>query len=164
MLSNTKIKQAKSRTKQYKLYDARGLFIIVTPKGGRWWRFKYLFGGKQKTISLGVYPAVSLSQARARRDEARQKLATGIDPSATRKSKKSDIFEAVTREWHRLHTPTWNVDHAKWILHRLERDAVKAAYNYAEYLPERKKMMQEWADYLDKLKAGAGTIPIHRSA
>jgi len=122
MLSNTKIKQAKQRDKQYKIYDAKGLFIIVTPKGGKWWRFKYTLGEKEKTISLGTYPEVSLKQARERRDDARQGLSVGIDPSAARATATANSFEAVTHEWHTKRKHTWTPKHAEWILRRLERD------------------------------------------
>ena len=123
MLSDTKIRQAKPRDKQYKIYDAKGLFIIVTPKGGKWWRFRYTFGGKAKTISLGTYPDVSLKVARELRDEKRQLLSAGVDPSVAGAAAKMDTFEAVAREWHAKREHTWKSDHAKWILHRLEQDA-----------------------------------------
>jgi len=70
-LTDTAIKKAKPEAKQRKLYDERGLFLLISPKGGKWWRFKYLFGGKEKLLSLGTYPDVSLKDARERRDEAR---------------------------------------------------------------------------------------------
>jgi len=123
MLSDTKIRQAKPRDKQYKIYDAKGLFIIVTPKGGKWWRFKYTVGGKAKTISLGTYPDVTLKLARERRDGKRQLLSGDVDPSAARAAAKTDTFEAVAQEWHAKHEHTWKPEHAKWILHRLEQDA-----------------------------------------
>ena len=71
----------------YKLYDSEGLYLQVTPTGGKWWRLKYRFGGKEKLLSLGTYPEVSLSEARDRRASARTLLAkeTPIDPSENRK-------------------------------------------------------------------------------
>ncbi len=83
-LTDTAIKKAKQR----KLYDERGLFLLISPKGGKWWRFKYLFDGKEKLLSLGTYPDVSLKEARDRRDKARKQVAAGIDPGEHRKARK----------------------------------------------------------------------------
>jgi integrase len=102
MLTETRIRAAKPRDKAYKLFDERGLYLLVSPDGGRWWRFRYALQGREKGISLGVYPDVPLKSARERRDEARRLVADGIDPSARRKAEKSalaDTFEAVAREW-----------------------------------------------------------------
>lgn len=74
-LSDTAIKNARGRDKPFKLYDAGGLYLIVTPAGGRWWRFKYRMDGKEKLLSFGTYPDVGLKEARARREEARKLLA-----------------------------------------------------------------------------------------
>src|SRR3981081_596385 len=101
MLTDKAIKGAKRREKPYKLFDERALFMLVPPKGARWWRLKFRVEGKEKLLSLGVYPAVSLKQARERRDQARRDLANGIDPSAKRRSEKDsagDSFEAIARE------------------------------------------------------------------
>ena len=108
----------------YKLGDAGGLFLLVTPAGGKWWRLKYRFGGKAKLLSLGVYPEVGLKQARAKRDEARKQLAAGIDPSVARKAAKAarggeDSLEAVAREWHAKYAPRWAPGHAEKIIGRL---------------------------------------------
>lgn len=106
MLTETRIKAARPRTKPYKLTDERGLCLVVTPAGGRWWRLRYRYGGKERMLSLGVYPDVSLKRARENRDEARSVLADGVDPSAKRKAEKAaraDTFEAIAREWLALH-------------------------------------------------------------
>ncbi|MCA1851846.1 MAG: tyrosine-type recombinase/integrase [Beggiatoa sp.] len=95
------------------------------PSGGKWWRLKYRFGGKEKLLSLGVYPQVSLKEAHARRDAARSLIARGIDPSAARKAEKvaqADSFEAVAREWFAKHAPRWAPGHADMFIRRLERD------------------------------------------
>src|SRR5689334_821948 len=84
-LTSLAVTKAKPREKQYKLADERGLYLLVTPSGGRYWRLDYSFGGKRKTLSLGVFPDVSLAKARDRRDRPRELLADGIDPSAHRK-------------------------------------------------------------------------------
>lgn len=85
-LSDTAIKNARGRDKPFKLYDAGGLYLIVTPAGGRWWRFKYRMDGKEKLLSFGTYPDVGLKEARARREEARKLLAEGIDPAGHKKA------------------------------------------------------------------------------
>jgi integrase len=102
MLTDTKIRSARPHNKLYKLYDTGGLYMEVTPTGSRRWRLKYRLHGREKGLSLGIYPHVSLSLARQRRDDAKRLLATGGDPSEKRKAEKlaqSDTFEAVAREW-----------------------------------------------------------------
>jgi integrase len=126
-LTDPAIRNAKPRERPYKLGDAGGLFLLVTPAGAKWWRLKYRFGGKAKLLSLGVYPQVSLKEARAKRDEARKQLAAVVDPSAARKAAKAarggeDSFEAVVREWHGKHAPRWAPGHAGKIIGRFERD------------------------------------------
>jgi integrase len=128
-LTDTAIKKAKPEAKQRKLYDERGLFLLISPKGGKWWRFKYQFDGKEKLLSLGTYPDTSLKDARERRDEARKQVAAGIDPGEHRKAAKSaqyakqaNSFEVVAREWHAKHSPNWAPSHGDRIIRRLERD------------------------------------------
>jgi integrase len=129
MLSDTQIRQAKATGKTYRLYDAKNLYLEVSPPGGKLWRFKYHFGGKEKRISLGKYPDVPLAMARGRRDEARRLLADGIDPSAQRQAKKAadelrsaNSFEVVAREWYIRYSPNWAASHAKTVIRRLEKD------------------------------------------
>jgi len=88
-LTDTAIRRAATGKKPYKLYDSGGLFMIVSPSGGKWWRLKYRYQGKEKLLSLGLYPAVSLADARMRRDAERKKLADNIDPSINRKAAKA---------------------------------------------------------------------------
>ncbi len=128
-LTNTAIHNAKPSGKAKKLFDGGGLYLEVAPAGGKWWRLKYRFGGKEKRLSLGVYPDVSLKQARRRREEARQLLARKIDPSEHRRAQKTareerstNSFEAVAREWFIKHSSNWAASHASRILSRLERD------------------------------------------
>jgi integrase len=84
LLSDPAIRNAKPQAKPVKLFDSGGLFLLVTPNGGKWWRLKYRFGGKEKLLSLGTYPQISLKEARNKRDEDKKKLANGVDPSAAR--------------------------------------------------------------------------------
>lgn len=128
-LSDIKIKHAKPRDKPYRMADGRGLYLEIAPAGGKWWRIKYRFNGKEKRVSLGVYPDVTLADARLRCDEARKLLANEIDPSEHRKQKKSmkaeresNSFEAVAREWFTKFSRTWEPSHASKIIRRLERD------------------------------------------
>ena len=85
-LTDRAIKNAKPDKKPQRLFDGGGLYLEIAPAGGRWWRFKYRFGGKEKRLSLGVYPDVSLADARGRREAARKLLAAKIDPSEQRKA------------------------------------------------------------------------------
>ena len=80
-LTNLKVDKAKPKEKQYKLADERGMYLLIHPKGGKWWRLDYRFQGKRKTLSLGTVPEVSLKEARKKRDEARSILEGGVDPS-----------------------------------------------------------------------------------
>ena len=101
-LSDTRIRTAKARERPYKLFDERGLFLLVTPAGGRLWRLRYRMAGVEKLLALGVYPDVPLKRAREKRDEARRLIADGIDPNAQRKAERgaqAQTFEAVAAEW-----------------------------------------------------------------
>jgi hypothetical protein len=88
-LTNTTILNAKPDEKTRRLHDERGLYLEISPSGGKWWRLKYRFDGKEKRLSLGVYPDISLKDARERRDEARKLVANGIDPSENRKAQRT---------------------------------------------------------------------------
>ncbi len=127
----TEVEKAKPEAKPKKLYDGGGLFLLIASNGGKWWRFKYSFAGKCKTISFGTYPEISLADARQRREEARKLLVNGVDPSVNRKAVKSakeellaNSFEAVAREWHKhmVGKKEWTEEHAKTIMNRLEQD------------------------------------------
>ena len=105
-LSDTKIKAIKSTDKPFKLADERGLFLLVQPAGGKLWRLKYRIDGKEKLLSFGTYPDVSLAGAREKREQARKLIAAGGDPSELRKANKAgrsdnaaNSFEVITRIW-----------------------------------------------------------------
>jgi integrase len=125
-LTDTAVRNAKPADKARKLFDERGLYLEVSPKGGKWWRFKYRIGGKEKRLSLGVYPDIGLKDARERRDEARRQVANGIDPSAIRKAEKAskaDTFEILAREWHtKRFAPEVTEQYALQVLRRFEGD------------------------------------------
>ena len=124
-LTNTAIRNAKPRVKRYRLFDSQGLYIEVAPSGGKWWRLKYRILGREKRLSLGVYPEVSLKDAREKRDQARRSLSEGADPIEARKLQSiadGTSFEAVAREWFIKFAPGWSAGHANRILRRLEND------------------------------------------
>lgn len=128
-LTDPDINNATPADKARRLFDGGGLYLEVAPSGGKWWRLKYRFAGKEKRISLGVYPKVSLTEARARRDAAKQQLGNGIDPSAARKAQKAlreatgaTSFEAVAREWFGKLGPKWSRAHAVRVISGLQRD------------------------------------------
>lgn len=128
MLQDVKLRNAKPKERAYKLHDTRGLFIIVSPSGGKWWRWRYRWAGREKLISLGIYPETSLAQAREKRDGARKLLASGIDPSAERQAQKAaqkadqDTFEVLGREWYEKFRSNWVEEHSATVIHRLEAD------------------------------------------
>jgi integrase len=104
-LTETRIRAVKPAEKAYKLFDERGLFMLVTPSGGRLWRLRYRHGGVEKLLTLGAYPDVSLKRAREKRDDARKLLADGVDPNDKKRADKEqqvNTFEAVAREWLEL--------------------------------------------------------------
>lgn len=129
-LTDVEIRSAVAREKQYRLADGAGMYLEVRTNGGRYWRLKYRFAGKEKALTLGAYPAVSLKEARIKRDEAKRQIADGIDPSlakqAAKRSKRlnaENSFEAIAREWQMKYAPTWSEGHGARILRRLEVDA-----------------------------------------
>lgn len=128
-LSNTQIQKANPRTKNYRLYDEKGLYVEVTPAGGKLWRLKYRFGKKEKRLALGAYPAVGLKAAREARDSARSLLANQVDPGEHKKIQRTaqvthteDTFETIAREWHTGKSRAWSAIHAKNVMDRLQRD------------------------------------------
>lgn len=123
MLTDAAVKSAKPGTKTKRLFDTLGLYLEVSPAGGKWWRLKYRVDGKEKRLSLGVYPEVGLKEARERRDKARGKLRDGIDPAGERKAKRTaddGTFKAVALEWHGRQT--WGAKYEAITKRRLERD------------------------------------------
>jgi len=155
-LTVTAINAAKARDKAYKLADSLGLYLLVAPSGGRLWRMNYRFLGRQKTLSFGNYPDVSLAKAREKRSEAREALADGRDPAEVRKekvreqrAKAEETFRAIADEWFsRLalegRAPK-TLQKMRWLLAR------------GTHWDERVKMMRHWSNYLDSLQIG-GTI------
>lgn len=132
-LTDTACRNAKPKDKPYKLADSAGLHLLVKPNGGRYWRLKYYFLGKEKLLSLGTYPEVSLADARDKREQARKLLTNDIDPAQAKRTAKlaklinnENTFEAIAREWHSNKISSWTPRHGANILHRLEMDVFPA--------------------------------------
>lgn len=126
-LTDTKLRATKPKAKAYRLADAGGLYLEVSPAGGRYWRWKYRIGGKEKRLALGVYPEVTLAEARASRDAARKELAAGTDPGQARKEAKrktsaalENSFEKVARDWHAKQARAWSTGHAEKVMEQME--------------------------------------------
>jgi integrase len=128
-LTDTAIRQAKPAEKPQRLFDGGGLYLEVAPAGGKWWRLKYRFGGKEKRLSLGTYPGVSLAAARRAALDAKQTLSTGLDPSVARKLDKlrashpeGETFKVIALEWHSKKLDDWSTTHFDRTLSMMERD------------------------------------------
>lgn len=125
-LSDTSARNAKPLDKPYKLSDGGGLFLLVNPSGSKYWRLKYRINGKEKLLSLGVYPQVSLKAAREKRDEIKAFIAQGIDPSIERKRSvydgEQETFEKVARQWWKQWRGARTERHAYYVMQRLEAD------------------------------------------
>lgn len=123
------IRRAKPEAKAYTLGDGQGLSLLVEPNGSKSWRFRYRYAGKPKMISLGVYPTITLAEARSRRDEARKIVAEGKNPSEVRKEQKlalriqsENAFEKITREWHQMKSAKWSAGYASDIIEAFQND------------------------------------------
>ena len=123
------VKDAKPKEKRYRLYDTNGLYLEITPKGGKLWRLKYRYAGKEKLLSLGTFPNISLKEARSLKDDAKKHLSNDIDPSELKKEIKQNkladaknSFEMVSREWIIKHKNKWSDSNTKIVTRRFERD------------------------------------------
>jgi len=125
-LSEVVVRQAKGKEKAYKLSDGGGLFILVNPNSSKYWRLKYRFQGKEKSLALGVYPAVSMATARKDAVEAKSLIRNNIDPSVRRKQDKqlkvANTFSNIASEWHEKQKGSWSKDHAERVLRTLKKD------------------------------------------
>lgn len=127
-LSDAKVRNAKPKNRPYKIADGEGLFLVIMPSGSKYWRLRYFIAGKEKLLALGVYPEISLGDARDRRAQARKLLAAGKDPSEAKQDVKrlnalrsANAFETVAREWYEKRTHEWAPQSAKTMLARLEQ-------------------------------------------
>jgi integrase len=172
-LTDRAVQNAKPKASPYKLADGRGMYLLVKTDGGKYWRLKYRHAGKEKLLSLGVYPDVALKIARKKRDEAREHVAAGADPSALRKDEKrqqrslaANTFEALAREWYAKQIPKWSDVHADAVLSRLERqlfpslgDKPIASIDAATVLETLQKIERRGAlEVLSKCRIVAGQV------
>lgn len=125
-LSDAKVKNAKVGAKPTKLADGDGMYLLVTPAGGKCWRLKYRWNGREKTLAFGTYPAVSLTDAREKKVAAKKLLANGVDPGLDKMLKKvtaattaGNTFSFVALEWHGEFKSTWEPEHADRLLARM---------------------------------------------
>jgi integrase len=128
-LSDPACKNAKPKDKAYKLADEKGMFLLINPNGSKYFRLKYRFNGKEKTLALGVYPETSLKTAREDRDKARKQIIDGIDPNENKKAVKqskaesaANSFEVIAREWYERNMGDKSTDHKKRVTGLFERD------------------------------------------
>lgn len=138
-LTELEVKKAKASDKPQKLADGGGMYLLIQKSGSKCWRVDYRFAGKRKTLAIGVYPDITLSQARERREEARKLLANGGDPSAIKKAAKqviqkslqatSNSFASLAAEFHKVKSPMWTPGHAKQWMGNLERYALPVIGN-----------------------------------
>lgn len=136
MLTNTEIKNAKAKEKPYKMADSQGLYLLVRPNGSKHWHLKYRVGGKERKLSFGAYPEVSLADARQAKDAARAELRSGIDPSLTQKQRRAaavnddGLFRRVAEQWIEHTAPTWrSAKHHSDVVGSLERYVYPAIGN-----------------------------------
>jgi integrase len=161
MLNDTKVRTVKSRVKAFKLSDERGLFLLVTPAGGRLWRLKYRVQGREKLISLGAYPDVTLKRAREKRDAARKLLADGVDPSVQRQAERAALaqsFEGVGKEWLELQTKSLAPETISILSSRLD----SALYPYIGSRPIAAITAQEVLSALRRIEARGRHETAHR--
>ncbi|PLY35802.1 integrase [Pectobacterium carotovorum] len=128
-LNARQVETAKPKEKPYKMADGGGLYLLVKTNGSRYWRLKYRIDGKEKLLALGVYPDVSLADARAKRDEARKGIAGGIDPLEAKKEQKvereaqvKNTFQEIALEWHNMKVKKWSAGYASDILEAFNKD------------------------------------------
>jgi integrase len=128
-LTHTQIKNAQARAKQYKLFDGGGLYLLCRPNGGKLWQMKYRVDGREKTLSIGAFPTITLADARERREAAKRALAQGLDPSAEKQRAKAErrtananTFGVIAREWHAQRAERWDAPYAAAVMRRMELD------------------------------------------
>ncbi len=164
-LTDTTIRTAKAKDKDYKLVDEKGMYLLITKAGQKYFRFNYRFTGKQKTLALGVYPETTLKEARERRDHARKIIQNGIDPSAVKKANKMNLiteannsFKSVAVEWFEKFKPSWSKDHAqrKWMF--LEKDIFPILGD----APIKNITPGEFLSVLEKIQARGAIETAHR--
>lgn len=165
-LKALQVKEAKPREKPYKLADGKGLYLLVKPNGGKYWRLKYRFGGKEKVLALGVYPDSTLTKARADCEDARRVLASDIDPGLQRRINKltrhqaaANTFEAVAKEWFSQKMGNKSFSHSDRTRRLLENDL----YPYLGHRPINDIAPPELLAVLRKVEARGAVDMAHRA-
>ena len=127
-MTNVKIKGAQPKDKPYKLNDGKGLFLLVHPNGSKYWRMKYHFQGKEKLYSIGVYPTVSLADARKNCLEAKEQLAQGINPTQVKQQTKNsselttNTFQQIAEKWIGIKSKTWSENYTKKLVQSFKKN------------------------------------------
>ena len=132
MLTAAQVKNTKADTKRIKLSDGRGLLLVVSPCGGKWWRYRYKQDGKERLMSLGAYPTMSLSQARTARDEAATLRARGVDPLAEKQEARAqakgetlgDTVEKLARDWFAAASTNWTENNSERVWGRVQQNVL----------------------------------------
>jgi hypothetical protein len=165
-LTEIKIKNTKPADKQYKLTDSEGMYLLIHPNGGKYWRLKYQFNGKEKTLAFGTYPDISLSEAREKRREAKKQLQQGLDPSHEKKLKKltqridsENNFESIAREWHKKKSGNLTTRHSKYVIRRLEVDI----FPFIGFRPISKITAPELLSVVQKIEKRGAIDIAHRA-
>lgn len=128
-LTALEVSKSKATDKPQRLADGGNMYLLIQPNGAKYWRLDYRLAGKRKTLAIGVYPDMSLSDAREQREQARKLIANGVDPVAVKQAQKASTienvdnsFEVIAREWFVRHAPNWKENHSSKIIARLEKD------------------------------------------
>jgi len=165
-LTDTKIRSLKGREKQYKVSDGRGLFLVITPTSSKYWRFRYRFVNREKSLAIGIYPDVSLAEARNKAHEARKMLANDIDPGADKQNKKrarklaaANTFESIAREWYQKNATKWVESHGGRIWNRLEKDV----FPYVGRRPITELSAPEILTVLQRIESRGAVETAHRT-
>lgn len=159
-LTIRQIDTTKPKDKAFKLSDGGGLYLLVNPSGSKYWRLKYRFAGKEKLLAIGVYPDISLAQARSRREEAKKLLLEGKDPGQERKLEKlsrqlevESSFEAIAREWYTRRFDRWSVSYREEMMRTFERDV----FPFIGHRPIKDIKPLELLEVLSKLETRGAT-------
>jgi hypothetical protein len=158
ILTDAKCRAAKAQERAYKLSDAHGLYLFVSPSGHKSWRWKYRVAGKEKTLTIGSYPEVTLAQARSARESAAKEHRDGLDPSRVKKQQMETTFEAVARIWHGTKAKVWSKHHWRNVLNTFENEA----FPIVGHLPITKVRQAHVLQVLDPMQDRGAIDQAHR--